>query len=329
MSTPLYTVRDLKAHFYDPGSHRLVTALDGIDVDIRPGECLGITGESGGGKSTLARALIGLVRGAPGVTGGTFNFGGHPILRDFPHQEFPVERHWRRFLFRHWQGVYQKRLRHLRGSRIFFIAQDPRSALNPYLTVGRQLNECLDGARTAGELLEEVSLSPDLVDRYPHELSTGMCQRVLVAMALALPCQIVLADEPVSKLDLRLRRRIIDLLARIPASGRSLVLFTHQIDLIGHLADRVAVLFRGSIVEQGKAPDVLGGQDPHHPYTDLLASTYAGRDDPTALCADLAGGCVYRARCPLTQEPRCETEPPPLDLLRPEHEVRCWVECKR
>ncbi len=327
MSDLLYSVRGLQTHFYDPDLRSLAPALRGLDLEIYAGECLGVTGESGGGKSTLARALIGLVRGKPGVSGGTFELDGQRILKDFPHTTFPLEQHWRRFLFRHWQSVYQRRLRLLRGSDIFFIAQDPRSALNPYLTIGRQLREC--GERPVAELLEQVCLPSQTADRYPHELSTGMCQRVLVSMALALPCRIVLADEPVAKLDLRLRRRVIDLLAQIPQSGRALVLFTHQIDLIRHLADRVAVLFRGSIVEQGDARVVLAPDGPHHPYTRHLSGAYAGIDAliaPGALTAETAGGCVYRQRCRLAQIDRCSSELPPLASLGTRSEGRCWVE---
>jgi len=317
-SDALLQIRDLSVSFGSGGD--TVHAVRGARLDVAPGEMVGIVGESGCGKSVTARAVLKLI-GPPGkITGGSVLFAGRDLL------SIPAEE-----------------LREVRGNRISMIFQDPTKSLNPVLTVGQQVAAVMqahakvsrDATRDrARELLSEVGI-PDAkrrLDQYPHELSGGMRQRVMIAMALANDPALIIADEPTTALDVTIQAQILDLLRRINAElGTSLLFISHNLGVVAELCQRVAVFYAGRVVESGATAEVFG--NPQHPYTRALLGSLpepgAGtqRLKPVAgappLLNSLPTGCAFAPRCPLRME-RCD-EDPQLAEVRPEHTAACWV----
>jgi oligopeptide/dipeptide ABC transporter ATP-binding protein len=284
-----------------------VRAVDGVDLDLAGGELLGLVGESGCGKSSLVRALAGLVR----AEAGTARIGGVDLL-----------------------ALGRRAWRPLRR-RVQLVFQDPGASLDPRLRVGASVAEPLAIHRTVPRaargarveaLLAQVGLEPAFAARRPHELSGGERQRVALARALALEPELLLLDEPVSALDVSIQAQILNLLADLRARrGFAAVLVAHQLGVVRHLADRVAVMFAGRVVEEGPTDALFGA--PLHPYTRALlaaapraaagALPAPGRDAPAA-----GEGCAFRLRCPLA-EPRCAAEPPRPDARAPGRLVAC------
>ena len=315
---PLLEVRDLRVRFDTPlGS---VEVLDGVSLELAQGEALGIVGESGCGKTVTALSVLGLLPRPQGrvVEGSSIRFRGEEIV-----------------------DAGEARLRRLRGNEISMIFQEPMSSLNPVLTVGEQVAEPLrvhrgmdrTSARAeALRLLEDVRI-PEAGRRlasYPHELSGGMRQRVMLAMALACRPALLLADEPTTALDVTTQAQILELIAELRARhGLALVLVTHDLGVVAQVADRVLVMYAGQVVESGPVRELLA--DPLHPYTrGLLASvprghgaarleTIAGTVPPPA---EWLPGCRFRPRCPLATD-GCE-EPQALAPASQERRVRCW-----
>jgi oligopeptide transport system ATP-binding protein len=255
---PLLEVRGLVKHFGE-GSGLLarrgepVRAVDGVDLEIAPGETLGLVGESGSGKSTLCRAILQLER----PDAGSVRFEGQELV-----------------------GVPQRRLRPLRR-QMQMVFQDPNASLNPRKTVGEivgrplKLHGLASGTelrRQVGELLERVGLSPEHYGRYPHEFSGGQRQRIGIARALATRPKLILADEPVSKLDVSIRAQIVNLMQDLQREmGLAYLFVAHDIGVVRHVSDRIAVMHRGGLVETGAADDVC--ERPREPYTrELLAA---------------------------------------------------------
>ncbi len=250
---PLMSLRDLRVEF--DTRHGRVTALSGISLDVMPGETLGIVGESGCGKSITALAMMGLVPNPPGhVTGGQILFRGEEITRARP-----------------------RRLRQLRGGEIAMIFQEPMTSLNPVFTVGDQISEAIllhqDVSRAQAhkqvvDLLATVGI-PEPERRaksYPHELSGGMRQRVMIAMAISCRPKLLIADEPTTALDVTVQAQIFDLMRDIQREfGVAIVLITHDMGAIAEMTDRVAVMYAGRIIEQGASDEIL--DNPMHPYT--------------------------------------------------------------
>jgi oligopeptide/dipeptide ABC transporter ATP-binding protein len=289
-----------------PGRRRLLRAVDSVDLSVRRGEALGIVGESGSGKSTLARALAGLQP----LSAGEITFDGRRMPK---HRARADQR------------------------RVQMVFQDPYSSLNPRLTVGGTLRELLrvhrvvprDGVAAEAEaLLTRVGLTPDALHAYPRQFSGGQRQRVAIARALALRPDLLVADEPVSALDVSVQATILNLLSELRASlGLTMVLISHNLAVVRHLCDTVAVMYLGRIVESGPAAALLGS--PAHPYTRGLLEaipklpTPGDRDpghildSPPALQGDppsplaIPRGCRFRSRCPVAQL-KCETEDPEL-----------------
>jgi oligopeptide/dipeptide ABC transporter ATP-binding protein len=318
---PLLTARDLAVHF-PVGSqlmarlrHReqLLRAVDGVDLEVRRGEALALVGESGSGKSTLALALAGL---RP-TDRGEIEFGG----RALPARRSRDDRR-----------------------RIQMVFQDPYSSLNPRLTVGGMLGELLRVHHVAprgevrsysAELLQLVGLDEDALGAYPRQFSGGQRQRVAIARALALRPEVLVADEPVSALDVSVQATILNLLGDLRAElGLTLLLISHNLAVVRHLCDRVAVMYLGRIVEVAPTEQLF--RDPRHPYTrGLLAAIPRLTDQvaeagPPALTGDppsplnIPAGCRFRTRCPLAQ-PRCEQEDPALTAGQagPAHLAAC------
>jgi len=296
----------------------VVRAVDGVDLDVLPGETMGLVGESGCGKSTLGRTILRLLD----PTGGTIVFDGADITR-----------------------APQKSLRPVRR-RMQMIFQDPYASLNPRMTVGATLSEPLEIfglARTAearrqrvGALLQKVGLRADAMDRYPHEFSGGQRQRIGIARALAVEPRFIVCDEPLSALDVSIQAQIVNLLQDLQAAEKLTYLFiSHDLEIVQHLCDRVAVMYLGKLVEL--APAALLYAAPKHPYTQALLSAVptldpASRrrriilegDVPSAL--DPPAGCPFHPRCPVADKPKaCFDEPPPLRRLESGALAACHV----
>ena len=331
---PLLEVRDLRVEF--AGRRGRATVLAGVDLELRAGETLGVVGESGCGKSMTALALLRLVPSPPGrIVGGRVSFQGEDLLR-----------------------ASEARMREVRGNRISMIFQEPMTSLNPVFSVGEQIGESLRlhagldnraARERAIEMLRQVGIpAPERrVDEYPHQLSGGMRQRVMIAMALACRPDILIADEPTTALDVSVQAQIFDLLRDLQRErGTAIILITHDMGAVSEMADRVAVMYAGRVVEQGTTEAVL--QQPRHPYTQgliaclpELGASVAAEDGRThdphgasrAPLAEIPGmvpslwelgsGCAFRERCDRAQ-PRCAQEVPPLVSGADGHAVACW-----
>jgi peptide/nickel transport system ATP-binding protein len=311
----LLEVANLNVRFATPDGE--VHAVRDLSFALEQGETLGIVGESGSGKSQTVMSLVGLLA-ANGRATGTAHFAGRDLL-----------------------AMQAKELRTVRGRKIARIFQDPMTSLNPVLTVGKQIVEGLlahgdlskqAARRRAAELLGEVGL-PDperALDRYPHELSGGMRQRVVIAVALSNSPALLIADEATTALDVTVQAQIIDLVEKLQADhGTGVIWITHDLGVVAGIADRVLVMYGGRCVEDGTVDDVL--EHPAHPYTrgllgslpDLAAPVGPGGEVPDLTTVpglpppptDLPAGCVFWPRCPVRGDARCETEQPPLVQL--------------
>ncbi len=292
---------------------RWLQALDRVDLRVREGEVLGLVGESGCGKSTLGRCALRLIE----PSSGRIRFAGRDITE-----------------------LDKKALRQLR-SQMQIVFQDPVTSLNPRLTVGSMLAEPLiinqrasraQAARQVAELLEQVGLRPEHARRYPHQFSGGQRQRIGIARALALRPRLVVADEPVSALDVSVQAQVLNLLLDLKDRFRLTYLFVaHDLAVVRHLSDRVAVMYLGRIMEVAPAGEL--GRPPLHPYTEALLAA-APVPDPgrpltvPALKGDLPSpldpppGCRFHTRCPEARE-KCRSQTPPLKRLGPEHLCAC------
>ncbi len=323
MSEALLEVRGLVKHFpvrrgFLGGVAGQVRAVDGVSFDVRPGEVLGLVGESGCGKTTTGRCVLRLLE----PTAGEIRFEGTDIAR-----------------------LPRQRLRPLRR-RMQIVFQDPFSSLNPRLSVGSMLSEPLaihgiaHGARArerVAELLELVGLSPEHARRYPHEFSGGQRQRLGIARALAVEPRLIVADEPVSALDVSIRAQILNLLQDLQRRlGLAYLFVAHDLSVVEHVSDRVAVMYLGRIVELAAAPALYAS--PRHPYTAALLSAIPVPDPDrgrgrVVLEGDVPSpirppaGCRFHPRCPLARE-RCHREEPELLEVEPGHLSAChfWRE---
>jgi peptide/nickel transport system ATP-binding protein len=295
------------------GEKRLLTAVAGIDLELYPGETLGLAGESGCGKSTVARLLTGLIP----ATQGAIRYGNKELS--------------------------QMNAAELAGFRkdVQMIFQDPFSSLNPRMRVSEIIAEPLAIHRigSAGErrdrvawLMERVGLSAGQLSRFPHEFSGGQRQRIGIARALAVSPKLIIADEPVSALDLSIQAQIINLLQEVKAElGLSFLFITHDLSVLRHLSDRIAIMYLGRIVETGSRDDVLNGQ--LHPYTEALLSAIPSIDPEKRKRRVIArgelpsplsppSGCPFHTRCPYAQE-ICGIERPKLLEKEPGHLAAC------
>ena len=310
----LLSIRDLKVHF-DLGRHRIVRAVDGVSLDVRTGETMGLVGESGCGKSTLGRALLRLVE----LTGGEVFFRG----TDLAH-------------------LSKRRLREQRR-HLQMIFQDPYASLNPRMTVGEIIAEPMETFRLYSgaekqdrvrELMNTVGLSPRFIRRYPHEFSGGQQQRIGIARALAANPDFIVADEPISALDVSIQAQIMNLMERLQQERHLTYLFiSHDLRAIRHTSDRVAVMYLGRLVELADAKVVY--DDPLMPYTRALISAVpipnpkieATRkrivlegDVPSPI--NPPGGCRFHTRCPY-MVPACKEVVPQLAEIKPGHFAAC------
>jgi oligopeptide/dipeptide ABC transporter ATP-binding protein len=314
----ILSVRDLSVSFATDGG--VVRAVEGVSFDLDKGEILAIVGESGSGKSVTAQTLLGLTRAPNATITGSVDFDGHDLTQ-----------------------LDDDKLRAIRGERIAMIFQDPMTSLNPVYRVGDQIAEMIRAHRkvskrealdSAVDLLRSVGIpNPERrVRDYPHEFSGGMRQRVMIAMALALDPDVLIADEPTTALDVTVQAQILRLLDRLNRErGLAVVLITHDLGVVAEIADRVAVMYAGQIVEDATLEELF--YDPQHPYTWGLLGSIARLDRPNPeRLAQIAGlppsllsppeGCRFAPRCPHEFD-KCD-EPPPLEL-RGDHDDRCWL----
>jgi oligopeptide transport system ATP-binding protein len=319
---PVLEVKGLKTQFFTQDG--VVKAVNGISYELNEGETLGIVGESGCGKSVSVMSLMKLIPIPPGrIVGGEAKFEGRDLMK-----------------------ISDDEMRSVRGNKIAMIFQDPMTSLNPVLTIGKQVSEALElhlgmskseGRQRTIELLEMVGIpsAADRVDDYPHQFSGGMRQRAMIAMGLSCNPQILIADEPTTALDVTIQAQIVELVKKLRDEiGMAIIWITHDLGVVAGLADRVAVMYAGFIVEEASVKDLYG--DPRHPYTLGLLHSLPRLDEergrrlasieglPPDLIA-LPEGCPFYARCDYRVD-KCQTENPPLEPVAPNHKAACWVD---
>ncbi|MET9373389.1 ABC transporter ATP-binding protein [Streptomyces sp. NPDC003035] len=303
----LLEVSDLHVEFHTRDG--VAKAVNGVSYSVDAGETLAVLGESGSGKSVTAQAVMGILDMPPGkITGGEILFQGQDLLK-----------------------LKEEERRKVRGAKMAMIFQDALSSLNPVLSVGAQLGEMFEvhqgmsrkDARTkAIELMDRVRIpaARERVGQYPHQFSGGMRQRIMIAMALALEPELIIADEPTTALDVTVQAQVMDLLAELQRElDMGLILITHDLGVVADVADKIAVMYAGRIVEHAPVHEIY--KAPAHPYTKGLLESiprldqkgsqlYAIKGLPPNLLA-IPPGCAFNPRCPLAQD-RCRTDVPPL-----------------
>jgi len=327
----LLEVKDLRTHFFtDDG---IVRAVDGVTYDLDEGETIGLVGESGCGKSVSALSLLRLIPPPGRIVGGEVWFEGRDLLK-----------------------LSENEIRHVRGNRIAMIFQEPMTSLNPVLTIGRQITEALElhlhmdrrsANKRAVELLEMVGI-PDAASRikdYPHQLSGGMRQRVMIAMALSCNPDILIADEPTTALDVTIQAQILDLIKNLSARNTTaVIMITHDLGVVAGMCDAICVMYAGRIVEKAAVDDLF--YDPQHPYTRGLLDSIPRVDRAGAYGPDGAGRlysipgsppslidmpdcCPFHPRCARVMD-ICRTAYPPEASPpgRAPRTVNCWLHAK-
>ena len=309
-------IKNLTIHYIT--SDGVVKAVNGVSLDVEKGETLGLVGETGAGKTTIALGILRLVSDPPGkILGGEILYEGEDILK-----------------------MSDEKLRELRGGKVSMIFQDPMTALNPVLTVGDQIaemihlhNDCThqESLVRAGEMLETVGIPAERADEYPHQFSGGMKQRVVIAIALACNPQLLIADEPTTALDVTIQAQVLSMIKTLKEErGTSMILITHDLGVVAETCDKVAIMYAGEIVESGTLQHIFN--ETAHPYTEGLFGSLPSLDkdvdrltpieglmpDPT----DLPEGCKFNPRCPIATD-ECRVTEPELRELTPGHFVRC------
>ena len=319
-------VEDLKTHFFTPDG--VVRAVDGVSYEVRRGETLGVVGESGCGKSVTALSILRLVADPPGrIVGGSIRFEGRELL-----------------------AASDADMEEIRGNDISMIFQEPMTSLNPLYTVGKQIGEAIalhrgaskrEAMAEAVEMLRRVHIpEPDRrAHAYPHQLSGGMRQRVMIAMALCCNPKVLIADEPTTALDVTIQAQILELMREMQGSfGQAIVLITHDMGVVAENADRVVVMYAGRKVEEAEVDELF--DRPGHPYTkgllgaipSLEVAATAGASGRGRLneiegmvpsLANLPPGCTFAERCAYASD-ECRDAYPPNQEHRPGHWVACW-----
>jgi oligopeptide/dipeptide ABC transporter ATP-binding protein len=320
MTGPLLTIRNLETHFFSAGM--VIRALDGISFEIQEGEVFGLVGETGCGKSVTALSILRLIPFPPGkIVAGSIRFKDRDILSLPPDQ-----------------------MRAFRGKEISMIFQEPMTSLNPVFRIGDQMREVIMLHQRLGktaaweaavQMLERVRI-PDarkVARQYPHQLSGGMRQRVMIAMELSCRPALLIADEPTTALDVTIQAQILRLLKEMKKEmGTSILLITHDLGVVAEMSDRVAVMYAGSIVEQAEAIEIF--EHPKHPYTQGLWGAIPLIDQEKESLAVIPGtvpdlgrlpqGCKFHPRCPHRFEP-CDGERPPMMEVSPGHHAACYL----
>jgi oligopeptide/dipeptide ABC transporter ATP-binding protein len=317
-------VDQLRTHFRTPAG--LIKAVDGVSYSVRRGETLGVVGESGCGKSVTALSIMRLVADPPGIVGGAVRLEGKDLLK-----------------------VSEAEMEDIRGNHVSMIFQEPMTSLNPLYTIGRQIAEAIalhqglsgkDAFDKAIDMLRRVSMpEPERrANAYPHQMSGGMRQRVMIAMALSCNPKVLIADEPTTALDVTIQAQILDLMRELQETfGTSIVLITHDMGVVAENADRVVVMYAGKKVEE--APSEVLFDQPGHPYTKGLLGSIPHLDEVAQAgperrrlneikglvpsLARLPEGCSFAPRCTFASD-QCRTVEPRLEEHRPDHLIACW-----
>jgi peptide/nickel transport system ATP-binding protein len=315
-AAPLIQIEDLKVQYLSPRGP--VRAVDGVSFDIRPGEVIGLAGESGSGKSTIAQAILRILQPPAVITNGTVIFNGEDVL-----------------------DMSDEQLAGFRWRDVSMVFQSAMNALNPVMTVGQQIVDAIlahermperKAQERAEELLEVVGIEAARIDSYPHQLSGGMRQRAVIAIALALEPPLMIMDEPTTALDVVVQKEIMHTISRLKEElGFSILFITHDLSLLVEISDRIAIMYAGQIVELAKARELF--ESPLHPYTHGLMSSFPALTGPRTKLSGIPGsppdmvnppvGCRFAARCPKRFEP-CGIAPI-LAEARPEHWVACHL----
>ena len=312
----LLRVKDLRVYYTAGGE--IINAVNGVDLEVRRGETLGLVGETGAGKTTIAKSIMRILPDPPAkIGGGEIYLDGQELLR-----------------------LPEKKMREIRGKKISMIFQDPMTALNPVFTVGEQIEEVImlhekvnkgEAAVKARQMLELVGIPGDRSGDYPHQFSGGMKQRVVIAMALACSPELILADEPTTALDVTIQAQILDMIKALKEKqNTSMILITPDLGVVAEVCDRVAVVYAGEIIEYGTKEEIF--DYPTHPYTvGLFGSIPKIHEDVEWLDsipgmppnpADLPSGCHFHPRCSKCTQP-CGEKAPEMVEIRPGHFVRC------
>jgi len=317
---PLLKIQDLKVHFYT--LRGVVHALERVAFSLNRQETLGLAGETGCGKSVTARSILRLIDPPGRIISGNISFDGQDLL-----------------------ALDEAAMRKIRGSKISMIMQEPKMSLNPVIRVGEQIAETLiihdrslnrrSAKKQAIGMLAQLGIADPtrIVRRYPHELSGGMCQRVMIAMMLVTRPQLLIADEPTSALDVTIQAQILELIQKLIREIKtSVLMITHDLGVMAETCDRVAIMYAGDMVEMGSVRSVL--KDPQHPYTQGLLQTVPDKSNPDQPLFSIKGNvpsllqpqtnCRFAPRCEYVME-RCRQELPPLYSLDGGHQAACFL----
>ncbi len=317
LNAAMLEVRDLRVHYHT--SRGAVQAVNGVNFDIRDGERLGLVGESGSGKSTIALALLRLIRPPGRIESGSMVLEGEDLL-----------------------SLSEEEMRQIRLAKIALVTQGAMNSLNPVLRIREQVRDALQdhgirlGSRElddrVGELLQSVGLRREVARMFPHELSGGMKQRVCIAIAICLRPKLIIADEPTSALDVVVQRQVMDTLLKVQADlGASVILIGHDMGLMAQVVDRVGIMYAGDLAEVSRVEDLF--REPLHPYSQLLIGSLPTLEQKEAFqgipglppsLLNRPAGCPFRSRCPQAME-RCAVEVPVLREVRPDRRVSCHL----
>lgn len=320
MIQPILKIENLHTHFFSDRGE--IPAVDGVNLYINPGEVLGVVGESGCGKSVTSLSILGLVPSPPGrIMDGRILFKGRDIV--------PLK---------------EKELRKIRGNSVSMIFQEPMTSLNPLFTVGQQIMETVrlhrglrkkEARALAIEMLGKVGIPrPEaIIDEYPHQLSGGMRQRVMIAMSISCSPELLIADEPTTALDVTIQAQILDLIRRLnEEQGTAVMMITHDLGVVAEMCHRVAVMYAGKVVEEGSVHDIF--KKPLHPYTRGLIQSVPRMDVELDRLYSIPGnvpilsnelqGCRFAPRCSNVME-ICQRSLPQLTLQEEHHSCRCWL----
>lgn len=316
MGNTFLSIRDLWVEY--TVNQTTVKAVNGLSLDIEGGQCVGLVGETGAGKTTTAMSVLRLVPNPPGkIVKGTILYDGEDLL-----------------------SLPEKRMRDIRGRAISMIFQDPMTSLNPVMRVGDQIMETIalhekiskkDAVKKAQRMLEMVGIPADRYDEYPHQFSGGMKQRVMIACALVCNPQLLIADEPTTALDVTIQAQVLELINKLKTElNTAMLLITHDLGVVNEVCDRVAVMYAGSIIEQGSVDEIF--DHPSHPYTNGLFGSIPNLEEDTDRLKPIPGmmpdpsnlpeGCAFAPRCAYCTE-ICQKRKPETVQLAPDHFITC------
>lgn len=320
MSQTILEVENLQTHFLSDRGE--IPSVDGVNIFVNKGEIVGIVGESGCGKSVTSLSIMRLIPTPPGkIVGGSIRFKGEELM-----------------------AASEKRMRQIRGNEIAMIFQEPMTSLNPVYTIGDQIAEAIrlhtkvgkrQARQKAVEMLQRVGIprAEAIVGEYPHQLSGGMRQRVMIAMAMACYPVLLIADEPTTALDVTIQAQILDLMRKLnQESGTAILLITHDLGVVAEMCHRVVVMYAGKVVEQGSVRTIL--KNPKHPYTIGLLQSIPNLEESRGRLYTIPGnvpvpgslktGCRFAPRCEQAQD-KCHQEIPELLEVDAGHFSRCWL----